>query len=68
MSRHSRLTHGVQLKKDESFEQGVRRALRDAFAAGCEAADTRSPFTAGQWADREAPKVADTLRTLSDHS
>ena len=59
---HSRLTNGVTFKEGEDLEQLVRRALRDAFAAGCEAMDTRSLFTAGQWADRETPKVLEAIK------
>ena len=61
----SKLTKGVEFRVDENFEDSVRRALRDAFVAGCEAVDTRSLFTAGQWADRESAHVADTLRRLA---
>lgn len=62
---HSKLTNGVQLVVSENFDDAVRRALRDAFVAGCEAVDARSLFTAGQWADREAPKLAPVLRALA---
>jgi hypothetical protein len=62
---HSKLTGGVKLVVSEGFEDAIRRALRDAFVAGGEATDTRSLFTAGQWADREAPKLAPVLRELA---
>lgn len=61
----NKLTNGVEFRVDEDFEQSVRRALRDAFVAGCEAVDTRSLFTAGQWADREVTDVAFHLRRLA---
>lgn len=61
---HSKLTNGVEFRSDEGLEDSVRRALRDAFVAGGEATDTRSIFTAGAWADREAPKVTAVLLKL----
>jgi len=63
--QHSKLTNGVQVVVSETFEETVRRVLRDAFVAGGEATDTRSLFTAGQWADREAEKLAPYLRDLA---
>jgi len=65
MSEHSRLSNGVQIVVSENFEQTVRRVLRDAFVAGCDTTDTRSLFTAGQWADREAEKLAPIIRALA---
>lgn len=61
----SKLTGGIKLVVSENFDDAVRRSLRDAFVAGCEASDTRSLFTAGQWADREATKLAPILRALA---
>lgn len=40
----------------------LEMCLRDAFAAGCEAASTRSLFTAQAYARREAPIVAERIR------
>lgn len=61
----SKLTNGVALVASEGFDAAVRRALRDAFVAGCEAAETRSLFFSGAWADRETPKIAPVLRALA---
>jgi hypothetical protein len=62
---HSKLSGGVQIVVSEGLEDTIRRMLRDAYVAGCEACETRSLFTAGQWADREAAKLAPILRELA---
>lgn len=46
---------------DRASDDLIRRAIRDAFVAGCEAVREKSLFTAGQYADRETPRLRTAL-------
>lgn len=60
------MLQGAHPRSGHDKRSELELCLRDAFAAGCEAASQRSLFTAAEYAKREAPIVAERIRRAAD--